>query len=244
MPIFDLRDKSELQNLDPLAVFKALAIMCYPRDAHRRERMLGTIQKETGVNKPRRSPLKNETFQRELGLHNVRGTQTGSLMLILIQLRLHGYEPSLRLAIKLQRDTLLPEWKNAMATSWGVDSHLDHLPRSREIIMRNARNYAPVAHLWGAHLQSLQAGENPMAWDQPSWPNSIQGFLRFLGYAELFWDLEARAKRPRGTGERFFGAVNRWKIIVPDHMVVRPRITALPIPAWLSIITTYRKPNS
>ena len=52
MPRFDLRQDDG--TLHPLAPFKVLAVMCHPIDRIRREKMLGTIEKETGVARPRR----------------------------------------------------------------------------------------------------------------------------------------------------------------------------------------------
>jgi hypothetical protein len=47
MPRFDLRQNNG--TLDPLASFKALAVMCHPHNRVQREKMLGNIQLETGV---------------------------------------------------------------------------------------------------------------------------------------------------------------------------------------------------
>ena len=242
MPVFDLRQRNNQLQLDRLSAFKTLAVMCYPTERANRERMIGFFQKEMGGSIPRRSPFSNEAIANELKLHNMRGSQTGSLLLTMVQLRLNGYEPSLRLAIELQKIGL-PIWSNLTAPEWKADSHLDHLPHSREIIMINARNYRSVAHLWAAHVHSIQAQVAPRQDDLPSWPDSHDGFVRFLGYAEVFWNYEASAKPSRGnTTGSFFGSADRWNMHLPNHMNVRPKIKPLPIPrAWLDTLTTYRK---
>ena len=220
--------------------------MCYPNSTElkRRERMVGTIQRQTGVNEPRRSPLDSDTFRNEVRLHSGRGQQIGGLLLTMIQLRSNGVEPSLRLAIKLQTDTLLPGWVQPVGPYWHTHDPIEHLPRSRGTILRNARHYAPVAHLWAAHLHSVQASENPLPGDLPSWPDSIEGFLRLLGYAAVFRKLEADARPPRGTGRSFFGGVDAWRAIVPRHMIVAPSVRAMPLPSeWMPILTSYRTLN-
>jgi hypothetical protein len=60
MPRFDLCQKDG--TLDPLAPFKVLTVMCCPNNRIRREKMLGTIQKETKEGKPRRRPLTSPEF--------------------------------------------------------------------------------------------------------------------------------------------------------------------------------------
>jgi hypothetical protein len=242
MPVLDLRSSDDPRNIDELAVFKTVAVMCYPHDLIRREKMLGTIRKETRVGKLRRSPFDSEEFGNAWKLGSLRGAQTGSLLLTMIQLRCHGYEPSFRLAIKLQRDTLLSPWTDEKARAWRPGSHFSHFPRHREIIMRNAREYGSVAHLWAAHLHSEQAVKNPLPEDLPSWPDSFDGFFRLVGYATIFWQFEVRARAPSGTSQSFFGAIDPWEPLIPEHMVVHPAIQALPIPdEWIPTLTTYRK---
>lgn len=243
LKLFDLTDRRNSLRLDPLAAFKTLALMCYPSDVHNRERMIGSFQKETGSRTPRRSPFDYREVEKELKFHNIRGGQIGSLLLIMVQLRLRGHEASMRFACKLQQEILLQPWSTAQALHWGKDSHLDHMPRSREVILENARHYSSVAHLWAAHVHSIQAFQNPREDDFPSWPDSPGGFLRFLGYAEAFWKLEAGAKASRGsTNGSWIGEVQRWKMHVPSDLKVSPTLEALPIPdAWEPIITNYRK---
>ena len=64
MPRFDLRQDEG--TLDPLAIFKVLAVMCHPNDRIQREKMLGIIEKETGVARPRRHPVTAEAFMQEV----------------------------------------------------------------------------------------------------------------------------------------------------------------------------------
>lgn len=243
MPNFDLRERNHPTELDPLASFKTLSVMCFPSDLAARERMIGFIQTETGSSQSRRSPFDNEEFRDAVRLHGVRGGQVGSLLLTLIQLRMNGYEPSLRLAIELQNDAVLEAWTAEEKLTWNVNSHLDHLPRGREIIMRNVRNYASVAHLWAAHIYSIQAREKPLPDDVPSWPDTKEGFLNMLGYAEVFLKYGSRIPASKGKiGKSLIGSVKPWQMQVPDNLKAYPIITAMPFPdCWLPIITSYRK---
>jgi len=70
MPRFDLREDDG--TLDPLATFKVLAVMCHPTDPIQREKMLGNIEKETGVARPRRRPVTDEAFMQEVRLTSRR----------------------------------------------------------------------------------------------------------------------------------------------------------------------------
>lgn len=238
----DLRKETDPTSLKELAAFNLIAVMCFPNDLIGRERILGAIQKETGVSKPRRRPFDVDEFRTEWALHCARGVQIGHLLLTMIQLRSLGHEPSLRLAIHLQTETHLPRWTKSMAESWNSESHIGHFARSRRVILRYANYYAPVAHLWAAHLHSVQAVESPLPGDRPSWPDTAGGLLRLLGYAEIFLELETKAKPPRGSDQKFFASCDPWRIIVPDHLIIQPKIQALPIPdEWAAIITGYRK---
>jgi len=112
MPRFDLRQDDG--TLDALAPFKVLTAMCHPNDRLQREKMLGTIQKETGEGKPRRHPQTPEEFIHEVRRVDTRAAVAGSLLLAMIQLHSNGYRASLNQAIPLIA-ALLPEWVQPVA---------------------------------------------------------------------------------------------------------------------------------
>jgi hypothetical protein len=60
MPRFDLRQDDG--TFDPLASFKVLAVMCGPHDRVLREKMIGSVQKESRVGHPRRRPARGKHF--------------------------------------------------------------------------------------------------------------------------------------------------------------------------------------
>jgi len=108
MPRFDLRQDDG--TLDPLASFKVLAVMCHPNHLTQREKMLGNIQKETGVGQPRRRPRGSEAFMEEVRRASRRAAVAGGLLLTLLQLYHNGYRASLNRAMPLVV-ALLPKWK-------------------------------------------------------------------------------------------------------------------------------------
>jgi hypothetical protein len=110
VPRFDLCQDND--TLDPLAPFKVLTVMCHPNDPRQREKMLETIQKETGKGKPRRRPLTSKEFFDEVRRVDTRAAVAGGLLLTMIQLR-NDYNPSLNKAIPLVAAPL-PKWTQPM----------------------------------------------------------------------------------------------------------------------------------
>ena len=85
MPLFNLRHDDG--TLDPLAPFKVLTVMCHPNNRIHREKMLGSIQQETGQGKPRRRPLTSEEFIDEVRRVGTRAGVAGGLLLTMVQLQ-------------------------------------------------------------------------------------------------------------------------------------------------------------
>ena len=92
MPAFDLRDHSG--GLHALAPFKVLAVMCQPTDRKMRERMLASIQRETGAGIPRASGFSDDEFLRDVQLRGNRAGLAGGLLLTLLQLQENGLQYS------------------------------------------------------------------------------------------------------------------------------------------------------
>jgi hypothetical protein len=127
MPLFDLRQDS--RTLDPLAPFKVLAVMCHPNDRLQREKMMGTIQQETGEEKPRRRPFTSREFFEEVRRLSRRGAVAGGLLMTILQLQASGYKPSLNRAIPLVTASL-PRWVQPQSPYWSKDRS-EHLTQPR-----------------------------------------------------------------------------------------------------------------
>ena len=145
MPRFDLRQDEG--TLDPLAIFKVLAVMCHPNDRIQREKMLGIIEKETGVARPRRHPVTAEAFMQEIPLTFRRAAVAGSLLLTMLQLHHSGRRASLNQAIPLVIP-LLPEWQQPQSPYWSEICHFEHRPRSKTTMLQAYNQFRTVAHFW------------------------------------------------------------------------------------------------
>ena len=84
--------------------------MCGPHDRVLREKMIGSVKKESGVGQPRRRPATRQTFRDEIRRADRRAAVAGGLLLTMLQLHSNGYRPSLNPAIPLV-SALLPKWK-------------------------------------------------------------------------------------------------------------------------------------
>ena len=125
MPTFDPRDQSG--GLHALAPFKVLAVMCQPNDRRMRERMLASIQRETGVGILRASGLSDDGFLREVQLRGNRAGLAGGLLLTLLQLQENGLRHSLNRVIPLITP-LLERWEQPVAPVWTRDSQPMRMP--------------------------------------------------------------------------------------------------------------------
>jgi hypothetical protein len=76
MPRFDLR--KDQSNLDPLAPFKVLAVMCRPADLIERESMLAAVHSETNEGRPRRTAVSNDEFFAVVRLTSARAMVAGA----------------------------------------------------------------------------------------------------------------------------------------------------------------------
>jgi hypothetical protein len=217
MPLFDLRQDDG--TLDPLAPFKVLTVMCHPDDLIQRERMLGSIQKETGEGKARRRPLTSEEFFDEIRRVGTRASVAGSLLLTMVQLQLSDHNPSLNNAIPLVV-ALLPKWEQPKGPYWSRDCHIGHHPHSRENILSAFNEFRSVAHLWAALLHGRQHDQ------QDIWPGSLETLPIFLAYAEAILDL-ACDLRSLAPGQRFvMRRPQAWRFTNRDV----PRISLRPVP--------------
>ena len=217
MPLLDLRQDDG--TLDSLAPFKVLAVMCHPNDRIRREKMLGTIQQETGEGKPRRRPLTSKEFFSEVQRVDTRAAVAGGLLLTMLQLQASDYEPSLNRAIPLV-SALLPKWEQPLAPHWSKDCHVGHHPYRRENMLRAYNDFRNVSHLWAALIHGEQHGRRDI------WPGSVTTLPTFIAHAEAILNLACRLPS-FAPGQRF--AIRRsqaWQFTIPDLQ----RITLMVLP--------------
>jgi hypothetical protein len=218
MPRFDLRKDDE--TLDPLAPFKVLAVMCHPNDRFQREKMLGTIQKETEEGQPRRRPLTSEEFIHKVRRVDTRAAIADGLLLAMIQLNSNGYRPSLNQAIPLVA-ALLPKWEQPEGPYWSKDCHIGHHPHAKENLLGAFNEFRSVAHLWGALLHGQQHDR------QDIWPGSPKTLPTFIAYAEAILDLACRLPS-FARGQRFtLSRSKAWRFTIP--IIQRITLEALPL---------------
>jgi hypothetical protein len=218
MPLFNLRHDDG--TLDPLAPFKVLTVMCHPNNRINREKMLGSIQQETGQGKPRRRPLTSEEFIDEVRRVGTRAGVAGGLLLTMVQLQSSDRNPSLNHAIPLVA-ALLPKWKQPEGPYWSKDCHVRHHPHSRGNVLRAFNEFRSVAHFWAALLHSQQHNR------QDIWPGSLDTLATFLARAEAILDLACHLPS-FSRGQRF--AMSRsgaWRFTIQD--IQRITLDVLPL---------------
>jgi hypothetical protein len=218
MPRFDLRQDDG--TIDPLAPFKVLTVMCHPNNRIRRERMLGNIEKGTGVARPRREPVTNEAFLLEVRHAARRAAVAGSLLLTTVQLHDSRRRASLNQAIPLVT-AFLPKWQQPQSPYWSKICHFEHRPRSKTTMLQAYNEFRSVVHFWGALLHGQQHDR------QDIWPGSLKTLPRFLAYAEAV--LELACAVPSFAGNRAFAASRSeaWSFILPGQV---DRVQLLPLP--------------
>ena len=220
MPRFDLR--SDRETLDPLAPFKVLPVMCHPKDPIERERMLGLIQRETGMAQPRRTPLTAEQFVPHVNRSWRRAAVAGHLLLTMLQLRHNGYRGSLNEAMSLVA-AIFPEWRQHQGPEYSKDDHLKYRPRSRRKMLEAYRQFRSVAHLVAAMVHGDQHDRKDI------WPGSLKTLPTFLAYADCILDMACNL--PSLARDRRF-AINRseaWVFTIPEMLIRTVPLVALPL---------------
>ena len=220
MPVLSIRAASG--DLHPLAAFKVLALMCHPTKARGRQRMLSTIQHETGVGMPRAATLTDDEFGRELRLHVNRGLVAGALLMTSIQLDASGRRASLNNAIPLV-SILLDKWTQSEGPFWSPDCHVGHKPRSRRNMLDAFDEFLSVAHLWAALLHGGQQEREDI------WPGAPETLPVFLAYAGSFMQMGQRVKW--GGRDRRFLLPPRamWTVALPEELREERPLQALPL---------------
>lgn len=182
MPFRDLRTFDN--QIEPLAPFIVLAVMCHPQpdEGVERERMLSTLRLQTGRGKVRRAVLSNEEFRDGVSRHAARGGIAGSLLLTYLQLNELGARASLNASISIV-SSYPPRWSDHLWPLWDAKAVAMHMPHSRGRMLRAFRHYLPAAHLWAALLHGYQNERNDIS------PESLGTLPIFLAYADRFLQL-------------------------------------------------------
>ena len=206
MPRFDLRQDDG--TLHPLASFKVLAVMCHPTNRTRREKMLGSIERETGLARPRRQPVAPEAFMQEVQRTSRRAAVAGSLLLTRLQLHHSGRRASLNQAIPLVT-ALLPKWQQPQSPYWSDICHYEHRPRSKTTMLQAYNEFHSVGHFWGALLHGQQHDR------QDIWPGAPKTLPAFLTYAEAILGLACALP---SFGGRRLARSEAWSFTTPRQI--------------------------
>ena len=179
MPLRDLRTSDN--QIDPLAPFIVLSIMCYPlqKETSQRNQRLSTLRRQTGEGKARRAVLSTEEYLSSASRRAARGGIAGSLFLNYLQLHELGERASLNAAISLVR-CRPPRWSDVFWPVWDAKAVEMHMPHSRRKMLEAFRHYLPAAHLWAAALHGYQNERNDIS------PESLNALPTFLAYADQF----------------------------------------------------------
>jgi hypothetical protein len=231
MPRFDLRQKDG--TVHPLAPFKVLAVMCHPTNRIQREKMLGNIEQETGVSRPRRHPMTADEFMQEVRLTSRRAVVAGGLLLTMLQLHHNGHQPSLNQAMPLVA-SLLPEWQQPQSPSWSKTSHYEHRPHSRTNMLRALNHFRPVAHLWAAMAYGEHTGRRDI------WPGALETLPTFLGYGKAI--LRLVSPLPSLARNRRFAVTSSeaWSFTL-GQPIATVKLTVPPLSAeQLAILNEYQ----
>lgn len=182
MPFRDLRTFDN--QIDPLAPFMVLAIMCHPQpeEGTQRDQMLSTLRHQTGKGKVRRGILSTEEYLSNTSRYAARGFVVGSLFLTYLQLSELGEHASLNRAISNVR-YYPPRWSDHLWPVWDAKAVHMHMPHSRRKMLEAFHHYLPVAHLWAALLHGYQNEPNDIS------PESLTTLPTFLAYADRFLQL-------------------------------------------------------
>ena len=221
----DLRMRGDATRLKPLAHFSVLSYMLHPGDAKSREQFMAKIAEETGEISPRRAPLSHEEAIRNLHLHRNKGAQAGFITLTQIQLHRENSNSSLNNAIKIIQEAQ-PDWNSQGNTDdWRRPQPYQYLPGARQTIIKNVREYRGSQFLWAAFIHNLEHEHV-----EPFWLVSLDNLPKFIGHAEIFAEfykklpVQRRGPRPKDVFKE------RIRFKIPQQLVIRPNITALPLP--------------
>ena len=222
MPFRDLR--ADDGNLDPLAQFIVLALMCFPRqeDKKGRDRMLSTIRAQTGIGKPRSGLITNGDFFKEVDKHAAHAAISGHLLMTCIQHHDLGQDHTLEVAIDLAKK--LPDrWKIAYGGDVVDPDKPTHMPHSRRKMMDAFNQYLSVAHLWAAFLYGIQNEREDIA------PDINDTLPTFLAYGEEF--AQKAAKVPFSSPNRrvLLPDDQRWHFHLPTDSIKTVQIQAIPL---------------
>lgn len=209
-------------QFDPIAVFIVLATMCHPLDSYRRNRMISTIRRGTGVGKVSVAVLDDTAY-----LHDVKeasGKAFAAAFVFKEMVRQHqfGRTISRNAAIEFARP-LLPEFEQAIGANWSRDFTLGRLPTSRRLLIEAFNNYLTVLPLWAAMSHAYVEG------DRNAEPDRNENLPRFLANAEWFLDGACRVPWQRERDRtRLLDRKACWRFPLPESLRLASNLKALP----------------
>jgi hypothetical protein len=206
-------------NLDALAAFRVLALMCHPTDLGARRRMLALLHRETGYGTQRVKALDSATFMLTVERHARRAMLAGGLVLTMIQLQHNGETCSVETALALMLPHL-PRWEQRSGPEWSSDLDAHHTPHSRRKVLDAFHSHRAVSHLWGALMHIQQHAQDE--------PNSDETLALFLAYAEAIAELGASVPWRGNDGPFLLSGKRLWHLVIPVHLRVARPLTALP----------------
>ena len=220
MPTFSLINDD--QSLTPLAVYRILAVMLFPRDRILRERAIAfVIDHSDVIAEKRRKPLSKDEFFSYVDIYAPKAIIVGALVLTRLQLHRDGYPWSLNRAIPLVK-TCLPKWVQPLGNSWPSDSTSRSWPRSRRKMREAWLQFRPVAHLWAA---LVHVGQHHTAFEEWRWGQELPTFLAFANTL-----LEMTCSLP-SPGDRGFvlPRAEAWTFQLPQDLTLTKRLEGLPL---------------
>lgn len=223
MPFRDLRTFDN--QIDPLAPFIVLAIMCHPRPEKRAERdqMLSTVRRQTGKGKVRRGVLSTEDYLSNTGKCAARGAVVGSLFLTYLQRSELGERSSLNRAISIVR-CHPPRWSDHLWPVWDAEAVRMHMPHSRRKMLEAFQHYLTVGHLWAALLHGYQNERNDIS------PESLSTLPTFLAYADKFLQLAHETHWAGSDRKALLPGPSAWRFGLPERFAQNIFLEAEPIP--------------
>lgn len=212
-------------EFDPIAVFIVLATMCHPTNFTRRNRMISTIRRGTGVGKVRAGVISDEDFHLEVRRHAKRAAKASAIFGDLIQQFNLGMTICKSAAIaRIKRG--LPAYEQPVGEAYRRALQTGHLPVSYKNDMAAFRTYLPVLPLWCALVYSVQQHQDH------AFPDKAEHLPLFLANAEWFLENGLRMFRAYPTGRvKLLDRSAFWTFPLPDSLRCDSTIAgSLPLP--------------
>ena len=215
LPRADFRLKND--TLDPQALVKLLAVMCFPADPRGREMMMRSVPAATTI--PRyqteitvaASGVGSELLA-EVSRHQSRANLAGSVCLAMAQLSAFG-RPGDAAAVLPLAVELAEKWGHAVRLSTPLRPVSDMARQSETDVLSAYETYRGASHLWAAAVYGrIQFHEELM-------PAALHGIPRFLAYAEEIARLSTTLAWPEPCPSLKLSAEALWVFVLPTALI-------------------------